>query len=233
MNTRFAILAISLILSNMAISAESANNLTVMAKSVRSNGTVWLATEVCRAGVKFGHTAMFAAPDNRANVGCWRVDKNKVYLELWDMSDPDSKQHRTITKRIPFVDPIKDYVRPDGTAWQPMPTKALSDIENDRKVKGWGDDPGWQWGDADLREFDSKWRAVNLASPIDCTSISLSDARIFERGFVGMVVHLRDKEVPIVFMVRDNVKITLMPSDLATCRAKATQITVASEKFLN
>lgn len=102
--------------------------------------------------------------------------------------------------------------------------RSASEKLNVRVVKGWGDDPGWQWRDKELRKFDLFWRAVNLGAPVDCTKIDVSDAKMIEKAFVGQVAHLRENGLPIVFMVRDGVQVKLMPIDSAGCQREAKKL---------
>lgn len=93
-----------------------------------------------------------------------------------------------------------------------------------RPVKGWGDDPGWQWSDAFVRKYAKAWRSVNLGGPVDCTLLGQGGAMDVERAFVGQVAHIQVQGVPAVFMVRDHVQVYLMPVDAAGCRSFASTL---------
>jgi hypothetical protein len=105
-------------------------------------------------------------------------------------------------------------------AGQPAP-KATSPAAPDRQVRGFGNDPGWQWKDVDMRRYATSWRSINFAATSDCTSIDENSVKAYERGFNGQVAHIRIDNKPTVLMVRDNVHVYLMPVTANECRQYA------------
>lgn len=99
--------------------------------------------------------------------------------------------------------------------------KTASPASLDRPVKGFGNDPGWQWKDADMRRHARNWKSINLAAPGDCTSLDEGSVKAYERGFNGQVAHIRIDGKPTVMMVRDNVHVYLMPVTPEECRQYA------------
>jgi hypothetical protein len=105
-------------------------------------------------------------------------------------------------------------------AGQPAP-KDTAATSPDRQVRGFGNDPGWQWKDADMHRYATSWKSVNLAAAEDCTAINEDSARAYERVFNGQVAHIRIDGKPTVMMVRDNIHIYLMPVTPGECRQYA------------
>lgn len=92
-----------------------------------------------------------------------------------------------------------------------------------RQVKGFGNDPGWQWNDSDIRRYSTSWRSINMAAPGDCVSLDEKSVKAYERGFSGQVAHIRIDGKPAVLMVRNNVHIYLMPVTPNECQKYATR----------
>jgi hypothetical protein len=210
-----------IVIMGLVCDSAVAENLTVLAKSVRGNGVIWLASGKCKVPADTGQSAAFVMKDG-GNYGCWRLDGNTINLTWYGFSSG----LRKITDEKVQTDQLKNFVAVEGAKWPPAISsvnqeKTHSAVSRDRLVKGWGDDPGWQWTDKEIRKYDSAWRTLNLASPVDCTPMSLDDVRSFERAFVGHVVHIWENGLPTVFMVRDGVRITFMPIDTTSCRIKA------------
>jgi hypothetical protein len=102
-------------------------------------------------------------------------------------------------------------------AGQPAPTTKTF-RPPDRLVKGFGNDPGWQRKDPGMRRHATSWKAINLAAPVDCTSITEEAAKDYERGFKGQVAHIQVDGRPTVLMLRDQVHVYLMPVTGPECR---------------